>query len=152
MWSIADVFPGQFGLLLRYSILKNIVASCGDNVYIGQNVEIRNPHLLNIGDNVSIHRGCYIDAIGGIDIGSNVSIAHQTSLVSFNHTWENPDIPIKYNEISKGKIIIEDDVWIGCGCRILANVTIKSRSIIAAGAVVTSDVPSKCIVGGSPQR
>ncbi|RZI50420.1 acyltransferase [Aeribacillus pallidus] len=151
-WAILDLSSGKFGILMRYLIIKNLSQKCGDNVYIAQNVELKNIHMLKIGDNVSIHRGCYLDAAGGIEIGNNVSIAHQTSLVSFNHTWSNPNIPIKYNEISKGKITIEDDVWIGCGCRILADVTIRSRSVIAAGAVVTSDIPSNCIAAGIPAK
>jgi acetyltransferase-like isoleucine patch superfamily enzyme len=152
LWPILDLSAGKIGALLRYVIVKTLSPKCGDNVYIAQNVELKNIHMLKIGDNVSIHRGCYLDAAGGIEIGNNVSIAHQTSLVSFNHTWSNPNIPIKYNEISKGKITIEDDVWIGCGCRILADVTIRSRSVIAAGAVVTSDIPSNCIAAGIPAK
>ena len=102
---------------------------------------------------------CYIDGCGGIEIGDNVSIAHSTSIVSFNHTYEKVDIPIKYNPISCGYIYIYNDfcsvyndVWIGCGVRILSGVTIGNRSIVAAGSVVTANVTPYTLVGGIPAK
>lgn len=62
------------------------------------------------------------------------------------------DIPIKYNKVEKGPIVVKDDCWIGCGCRILQGVTIGTRSIIAAGAVVTKDVEPFHLYGGVPAK
>lgn len=89
---------------------------------------------------------------GGIEIGNDVSIAHQTSILSANHTWEDESIPIKYNAVAFQPVHIENDVWIGCGCRILCGVKIHSRSVVAAGAVVCKDVESHTAVGGVPAR
>jgi acetyltransferase-like isoleucine patch superfamily enzyme len=143
---------GKSGLLIRYLLLRNLAQSCGDNVSIQPNVFLFNIHLLQFGNNVSIHPMCYIDGAGGIEIGDNVSIAHSSSILSTNHTWNDVTVPIKYNKETFGKVTIENDVWIGCGCRVLAGVTVHQRSVIAAGAVVTSTIKSNSIYGGIPAK
>ena len=95
---------------------------------------------------------CYLDGCGGISIGDNVSIAHNTSLISFNHTHKQKNIPIKYNPIECGHIYIERDVWIGCGTRILSGVSIGTRAIVAAGSVVNKNVEEFSIYGGVPSK
>lgn len=152
IWYLINGWQGVLGIGMRYCTLKAMCSECGDNVYIAPDVEIKNFEGLNIGSNVSIHRFCYIDAKGGIDIGSNVSIAHSSSIISFNHRWDNKTIPIKYNKIKLGKISIEDDVWIGCGARILSGVKVGKRSVVAAGSVVTSNVDELTVVGGVPSK
>lgn len=141
---------GKFGIFLRYILLKYLAKQCGENVCIKENVFLYNIENLSIGSNVSIHPLCYLDAKGGLYIGDNVSIAHNCSLISFNHTYSDPNTPIKYNVLVDGEIRIESDVWIGCGVRILAGVTINKRSIVAAGAVVNKTIPSHTISAGIP--
>lgn len=137
---------------LRYIILKARIKSCGDNVKIGTNVQILGWEKLSIGTNVSIHSNCYIDANGEIEIKNNVSVAHNSTILSTNHDWKDKTTPIKYNPVTYGKVTIFDDVWIGCGCRILAGVHIQNRAIIAAGAIVNKNVDSNVIVGGIPAK
>lgn len=132
-------------------LLASLCKKCGDNIFVGPNVEIKYFENLILEDNISIHRFCYLDAIGGINIGKNVSIAHNCSILSFNHCWEDMNIPIKYNPIKLGEVTISNDVWIGCGCRILSNTKIKSRVVIAAGAVTPGgELSSNSIFGGVP--
>ncbi|WGZ91679.1 MAG: acyltransferase [Candidatus Thiocaldithrix dubininis] len=152
LYSMALPYESKLALAIKYLVNKLKLQYLGNNVYFGSNITIKNHHLLTIGNNVSIHSNAYIDAAGSINIGDNVSIAHQTSILSAEHTWQDKKIPIKYNPVNLKPTIIEDDVWIGCGVRILAGVTIKTRSIVAAGAVVTKDVESDIIVGGIPAK
>ncbi|MCC8036007.1 MAG: acyltransferase [Rikenellaceae bacterium] len=129
-----------------------MIARCGRNVKIADGVRILNWQNLDIGDNVSINTGCYIDAAGGIIIGNNVSIAHHSTILSSTHTWDDISLPIKYNPIVLGRTVICDDVWIGCACRIIAGVTINSRSVIASGAVVNRDIDSNSVYAGIPAK
>lgn len=152
LYRLCRNISGNFGVFIRYVLLKKLIKNCGENVSIREMVIIKDFDNLEIGNNVSIHPFCYIDAHGGILIADDVSIAHGSSILSTNHTWENENIPIKYNVITKGKVIIDNDVWIGCGCRILAGVTIHSRAVVAAGAVVTKDVYKNTVVAGVPAK
>jgi acetyltransferase-like isoleucine patch superfamily enzyme len=150
MWTVVDGWRGKLGLLVRYTIAKSSAHSCGDVVYIGPYVEIRHWENLRIGSNVSIHRGCYIDASGGVQLGNDVSVAHGTSIVSVEHQWDDVTIPIRDNPVRLEGIRINDDVWIGCGCRIVAGVSVGPGAVVAAGAVVVKDVHEGTLVGGVP--
>lgn len=107
---------------------------------------------MKIGDNVSIHDYTYIDAIGGVDIGSDVSIAHGTSIISFEHNYDATDTPIKYSGLHLGPVKIDNDVWIGCGVRVLSNSHIKNKTVIAAGSVVKGKLEPLSIYAGVPAR
>lgn len=143
---------GIFGLVIRYVLLKNLVKKIGDNVSIQPGVFIFHFQNIEIGNNVSIHPMCYIDGAGGLKIGNNVSIAHSSSILTSNHTWQDNLLPIKYNKEELNDVTIHDDVWIGCGVRVLSGVKIEFRSVIAAGAVVNKDVPSNSVFGGVPAK
>jgi len=143
---------GKLGLVLRYVFLKNSAERVGENVSVQPGVYLLNIGKLKIGNNVSIHPMCYIDAEGEIEIGNEVSIAHSSSILSTNHNFTDFSIPIKYNELKLGKVIIHDDVWIGCGVRILAGVEIGTRTVVAAGSVINKKVDSHSLVGGIPAK
>ena len=152
IWSLVTVFSGPVAVLLRYLSFSARAGRFSKNSYIGTHVVLKNIKNMQVGENFSLHDFCYVDAVGGIRIGNNVSIAHGSSLVSFNHTWDDAALPIKYNPVKIAPIIIEDDVWIGCGVRIMPGITIGQRSIVAAGSVVVKDVPANAIVGGIPAK
>lgn len=152
IWDLTFPFGGKFAAFTRYSILSGRLKKHGLNIYVGRAAVLKNMESMSIGDNVSIHESCYIDAAGGLEIGNDVSIAHHTSILTFDHTWSDPLQPIKYNPIRKSQVIIHDDVWIGCGVRIMSGVVIGTRSVVAAGSVVTHDVPPGMIVAGVPAK
>ena len=79
-------------------------------------------------------------------------MAPNVAIIATNHNFGRKDIPMNQQGSVDMAINIEDDVWIGYGAKILAGVTINKGVIIAAGAVVTADVPEYTIVGGVPAR
>lgn len=151
-WRLSDLLEGSFGAAIRFILISKRLKNCGNNVIFGTNIYIDHPKNLSLGSNVSIHRQVTILSGGDIVIGNNVSIAHSSSLISGNHTWENLESPIKYNPVILGSIRIFDDVWVGCGVRILNDIQISSRVVVAAGAVVNRPLKEKGVYGGVPAK
>ncbi|WP_261874889.1 acyltransferase [Vibrio rarus] len=144
-------FPTKIGVFIRLIILKSM-CRCGNNIYIASNVTIKGFEQLTLDDNISIHENCYLDAKGGLDIGSDVSIAHNSSIITFEHMWSDQTNPIKYNNLELKSISIGSDVWIGCGSRILAGSRLSDRTIVAAGCVVNNVYDSNVIIAGIPSK
>ena len=140
------------GYFWRYVFILGLAKKVGDNIRIGQGVIIDNISELQIGNNVSLNSYCYLIASGGITIGNNVSIAHHSSIVAESHTWDDVTIPICYNKLIPTPVVIEDDVWVGCGVRIIGPAHIRNRTIIAAGAVVKGELDTHKIYGGIPAK
>ena len=150
------------GNLFNCRIQRGFIAECsrniflGDNIYIGFNCKIfaSNQSKIIISDKFTCNSNVMINSrgIGEIKIGKNVLIGPNSVLRSNNHNFKIFTTPINQQGMSKGKIIIEDDVWIGSNVVILPNVIIGKGSIVAAGAVVTSNVKSFSIVGGIPAK
>jgi acetyltransferase-like isoleucine patch superfamily enzyme len=76
----------------------------------------------------------------------------RVSLYAENHVFDDPSIPMKEQGVRRSFIKIEDDCWIAANSIILAGVTIGKGSVVAAGSVVTHDVPPYSVVAGSPAR
>ena len=89
---------------------------------------------------------------GEIVLGDAVRIGAHTSLLAFNHTMTDPDVEVFRQPISSRGITVGNDVWIGSHVVILDGVTVGDKAVIAAGAVVTKNVPAGAIVGGNPAR
>lgn len=101
-----------------------------------------------IGKNVFINFDCTFLDLGGITIEDNVMIAPKVSLLSESHPTE----PKERHSLMVGHIHIKKNVWIGAGATILQGVTIGENSVVAAGAVVSKNVPDNTIVGGIPAK
>ncbi|MEH3052583.1 MAG: DapH/DapD/GlmU-related protein [Patulibacter minatonensis] len=104
---------------------------------------------LRIGRNVVINHGCTAMDLGGIDIGDDVMIGPNVQLISSGHPT---DPATRRSEITLGPIRIERGVWIAAGATVLQGVTVGEDAVVAAGAVVTRDVPPRTVVGGVPAR
>jgi acetyltransferase-like isoleucine patch superfamily enzyme len=112
--------------------------------------------VVNIGNNVSINFDCHIACINNIEIGNNVLIASKVFITDHAHGEINASAletpPSARKVVSKGPVIIEDNVWIGEGVAILPNVTVGKNSIIGANAVVTKSFPENSLIGGNPAK
>ncbi|PHI31820.1 acyltransferase [Budvicia aquatica] len=152
LYDFFSLVPTRIGVLARYILVSAQVKSIGKNVYIGRFVTIKNMYKLSIGDNVSIHEYSYLDACGNIYIGSEVSIAHGVSIISFEHSWKDSLKSIKYNNIIFKDIIINDDVWIGAGARILGGSILEHRTVVGSGSVFKLCGMKNSIYAGVPAR
>lgn len=149
--------------ILRCKLLlkpqKNI--TLGNNTTFGRGTVFWAPNHMKIGDNVYIGKYCTIQA--DIEMGNNIEIANTVGLIGkYDHDYSKVGVSIKdapwigspeYN--FKGlnqKIIIDDDVWIGYGAVVFTGVHIHRGAIIAAGSIVTKDVPAYAIVAGNPAK
>lgn len=107
---------------------------------------------LVVGDNTSIGPLNYIGCSGFIRIGSNVMMGPRVSLYAENHNFADTARPMKFQGVTRETITIEDDCWLGSHSVVLAGVAIGRGSIVAAGSVVTKNVPPFSIVAGAPAR
>lgn len=128
-----------------------------DTVVVGPRTLIYPLQEIIIGKNTFIGRGVCIttnsSGLSSISIGSDVLLAQDVMIIGGNHRFDRLDVPIrKQGEGTQGHIVIEDDVWIGARAIVLTGVKIGRGSVIAAGAVVTKDVPMFSIVAGTPAR
>jgi acetyltransferase-like isoleucine patch superfamily enzyme len=152
LWRLLDIFDSRVGSALRYALICKRLGACGVNVYFGPFIYIDYPRCVCIGSNSSVQHGVTMLSLGGIEIGDQVSIAHGTSIVSGEHTWDNASASIRDNPVKLFPVRIGADSWIGCGVRILAGAEIGTHSVVAAGAVVKGTHEPNSILVGIPAR
>lgn len=102
----------------------------------------------SIGKNVFINHACSFLDMGGITIEDDVLIGPRVNLVTENH----PLNPADRRALITKPIIIKKNAWIGAGATILPGVTVGENAVVAAGAVVSRDVPPNVVVGGVPAK
>lgn len=103
-----------------------------------------------IGDHTRV--GIRNTIIGPVSIGNHVNLAQGITVTALNHNFSDPDKRIDEQGISTAAVHIGDDVWIGANAVVLPGVTIGNHSVVAAGAIVTKDVPQGSLVAGVPAK
>lgn len=137
---------------LRSFFWSFFLKDIGKNVAIMARVKIMSPQKVVIGNAVLLNEDTKVGGQCGVSIGNHVLIGYNVNIVSENHAYQNPLLPIKKQGYYGGPIIIYDDVWIGANAVILPNVILGRGCIIGANAVVTKNVPEYAIVGGIPAK
>jgi acetyltransferase-like isoleucine patch superfamily enzyme len=121
-------------------------------IYPGATIRI-DQGWMETGLEVSFGSGCHIyEPRAGLTIGDHCMIGGGVLICGVNHGYAANDIPMRKQAAESKPIAIGHDVWIGMGAIILPGVSIGEGAIVAAGAVVTSDVPAKAVVSGVPAR
>ena len=103
-----------------------------------------------IGDHTRI--GLHNTIIGPVSIGNNVNLAQGITVTALNHNFDDATKRIDEQGVSTKPVVIGNDVWIGANVVVLPGVTIGSHCVVAAGAVVTKDVPDHTLVAGVPAK
>lgn len=132
----------------------------GDRCTVGRYAAIRPTNVmvdeagegLKVGSQSNIGAYSYIGCSGYIEIGNNVMMGPRVNLMAENHNFSRTDVPMKEQGVNRSFIKIEDDVWLGVNSTVVAGVTIGKGSIVAAGTVVTKDVPAYSVVAGVPAK
>jgi acetyltransferase-like isoleucine patch superfamily enzyme len=143
---------GSFGLLrneVRSSISASKLRSCGKGVIFRYPIKIEFPENVEIGNRVSLGTYLHIWGAERVSIGNNVLIGSHVAISSVTHDYTLENM---FDSVVAAPISIEDDAWIGTHAVILPGVTVGKGAVIAAGCVVTEDVPPRSIVAGVPGR
>jgi acetyltransferase-like isoleucine patch superfamily enzyme len=126
-----------------------------DNVLLSRNTILScKGGTIELGDNTNIGMNCLMQSESSLRVGKNVLLASYCYLVAGgNHGIERTDIPIiQQPSVSRGGIVIEDNVWLGARVTVTDGVRVGRDSVAGAGAVIIRDVPEFVIVGGVPAK
>ncbi|NLR98888.1 acyltransferase [Rhizobium sp. P38BS-XIX] len=155
--------------IFRHGVLKiarstkvpfgtRIIWKRGD-VRIGERVHFRKGVVIDaqegsieIGNHVSFNEYSIMLGRGGIVIGNDVRIAAHAMVISFDHNFDDLTQPIRLQGVTKKPIVIEDDVWIGAGAKILGGSRVARGCVIGANAVVKGKTEPYGIYVGAPAR
>lgn len=157
---------------VRQHALQEVLAAergfvLGERCFVSELASVTN-ETLELGDRTYVAAGAYLSGTlragrdctinpytvvrGEVRLGDAVRIGAHTSLLGFNHTMDDPDLEIHQQPLTTKGIAIGDDVWVGSHVVVLDGVTVGDKAVLAAGAVVTKDVPAGAVVGGNPAR
>ena len=119
---------------ISFTLFPPFTTDCGKNTTFGKHV--------------FVNAGCRFQDQGGITIGDACQIGHNVVMATLNHSLQ----PAERANITPAPIVLERNVWVGANATILPGVTIGENAVVAAGAVVTKNVPANTVVGGVPAR
>src|ERR1700722_5918161 len=139
------------GYIPSHSLRKTLLRACGariaHDVRLYHGFEVRKPQNLQIASGTVIGTGVILDARGGIFIGKNVNFSSEVAIWTAQHDPQSSTFGTKLASVR-----IEDNAWISFRAVILPGVTISEGAVVAAGAIVTKDVPAFSISAGVPAQ
>ena len=128
--------------------MSNFVSKAGRNLRIKRNADIS--MFIEIGDFSELGTNCIIQS--NTVIGTHVIMGPDVKIYTKNHKFDRLDMPIQDQGHTNEKTVIGNDVWLGANVIVLPGVTIGNHVVVAAGAVVTKDIPDYAIAGGIPAK
>lgn len=136
-----------FSNFLRMWIYRRLGMACANGCIIWCGNRINHPDRITVGENSIVGPENVLLSQGGIRIGDNVNISGFSYIISQEHNIESPGL-----ETTLAEVIIEDYVWLATNVTILPGVRIGRGAAVAAGSIVTKDVPPCAVVGGVPAK
>jgi maltose O-acetyltransferase len=132
--------------VLGMHVAKSASVLMGVYIYIRGRAHSGQPEI-SIGEHSVINQGCSLDGRGGLRIGQNVSVSPGVWILTAGHDPDDPNF-----QFVVAPTVIGDYVWLGSRALILPGVSVGTGAVVAAGAVVSRDVPDYAVVGGVPAR
>jgi len=129
---------------LRLFLYRKIGMKIGRNCVIRRGIYLGSPNELDVGDGTFLGRAS-LYCTGGVKIGRNVNVSDGVVIITAKHDVNSLGFEALYEPVK-----IEDWAWLATSAIILGGVTVGEGAVVAAGAVVTKDVPAYAIVGGNP--
>lgn len=134
------------GLGLRLYLYRRIGMRVGRNCVIRRGIYLASPNELEVGDGSFLGRA-RLYCTGGVVIGRNVNVSDGAVIITAKHDINSPAFEARYEPVR-----VEDWAWIATDAIVLGGVTVGEAAVVAAGAVVTRDVPPYTVVGGNPAK
>ena len=141
--------PHTLGAILNRGVVRHIFRTCGEEVNIRPRVYFGSGGQISIGDRSMLGQDSIIGSTAEVVIGDDVLMGPQVLIYTSNHGM-GPGISMRLQPLHSAPVRIGNDVWIGARCILLPGVSIGDGAVVAAGAVVTKDVPAFAVVGGVP--
>jgi acetyltransferase-like isoleucine patch superfamily enzyme len=143
------VFVGQYGYLDGGTSFLRL----GDDVHLARFCTLRaGERGIRIHDGAGINIRTYLEGNGEIEIGPNALLSPGVQVLSANHVFDDPEVPIRFQGGVYGKVTLGEDCWLGTNVVVLPGVTIGRGAVVGAGAVVTKDIPAYSIALGVPAK
>src|ERR1700755_1533822 len=131
------------------SLFSDLIGKKGDdNFVVTPPFYTANGVDISVGRNVFVNQNCTFYDLGGLDIADDVMIGPNVSIITTGHPLQ----PSQRRATIGKPIVIERNVWIAAGATVIGGVTVGENSVVAAGSVVTGNVPPNTLVGGNPAR
>ncbi len=137
-------------LRLRGGLARFFLGSCGENLRLGRNISFYNPSVISVGDNVYIANGCWFMGGESIEVGDEVLFGPYCVIVSSTHT--RVERSYRYGVSRKNPIKIGTGCWLSAQVTVTGGSIIEEGTLVAAGAVVSGELPADVIAGGVPAR
>jgi len=143
------VFVGQYSYLDGQTSFLRL----GDDVHLARFCTLRaGERGITVHDGVGLNMRTFLDGNGGVEIGPNTLLSPGVQVISGNHVFDDPAVPIKLQGTAYGKVSIGEDCWLGTNVIVVPGVTIGRGAIVGGGAVVTKDIPDLGIALGIPAK
>ncbi|GFK94042.1 Galactoside O-acetyltransferase [Fundidesulfovibrio magnetotacticus] len=150
LWDYFDRLPLSlivpFSIPFRRMVARKLFGACGTAFMAEENVRFNFGRLLSVGDNVFINRNTFLDTKGGVTLGNGVALAEDVRIITHTH-GESSHIEREYRPV-----VIQEYAKVYSGAMIFPGVTVGRQAIVAAGALVTHDVPDNMVAAGRPAK
>jgi acetyltransferase-like isoleucine patch superfamily enzyme len=129
----------------RMAYYRRAGLTAEDRVVIHRGLEYRNAGGITIGAGTIVGFDCILDGRGELVLGQNVNLSSEVAIWTMQHDHRDP----QFGVVAR-RVVVEDRAWLSFRCTVLPGVTIGEGAVVAAGAVVTADVPAFAVMAGVP--